>query len=316
METRIRELGSSIDPSEAAHALRLLVAIADLRSFSAAAERLGLTPSAVSKAVSRAEARLGVRLVQRTTRRVSLTDLGEAYVARGRQLLADVESLERDIAARDQAVRGPLRVAAPAVYGACRVAPICARFQAEHPGVTVDLRCGDRLADLVEERIDVAVRMVTAPPAELVARPLEDDRRGLYASPGYLRRRRAPRDAAELGAHAGLRYGPGGASHVVFRLVEPGGAEAPVRVPAAFSSDSVLAVLEATRAGLGLAELPAYLVADDVAAGRLREVLAGWLPVRRRVVAVYLPSRFLPARVRAFVDHLAGALRAPDRPRR
>ncbi|WP_437722696.1 LysR family transcriptional regulator [Sorangium sp. So ce861] len=316
MEAKIRELGSSIDPSEAAHALRLLVAIADLRSFSAAAERLGLTPSAVSKAVSRAEARLGVRLVQRTTRRVSLTDLGEAYVARGRQLLADVESLERDIAARDQAVRGPLRVAAPAVYGARRVAPICARFQAEHPGVTVDLRCGDRLADLVEERIDVAIRMVTAPPAELVARPLEDDRRGLYASPGYLRRRPAPRDAAALGAHAGLRYGPGGASHAVFRLVEPGGAEAPVRVPAVFSSDSVLAVLEATRAGLGVAELPAYLVADDVAAGRLREVLAGWLPVRRRVVAVYLPSRFLPARVRAFVDHLAGALRAPDGARR
>jgi DNA-binding transcriptional LysR family regulator len=316
MGTRSHDSGSSVDPREAAQSLQLLVAIADLRSFSAAATRLGLTPSAVSKAIARTEARLGVRLVQRTTRRVSLTDLGEAYVARGRQLLADVEALERDVAARDSAVRGSLRIAAPTVYGAVRIAPLATRFQQENPGVVMELRCDDRLVDLVEERVDVAVRMVADPPAELVARPLEDDRRGLYASPAYLRQHRAVRSAEDLASHVGLRYGSGSAQSVVWRLRLPGGEEEAVRLPVAFSSDSVLAVREAAHAGLGIAELPAYLAEKDVASGALSEVLAGWIPVRRRVFAIYLPSRYLPARVRAFVDFLARALGPASEKRR
>ena len=311
MGTRFHDTDSPIEVREAAHALQVLVAIADLRSFSAAAERLRLTPSAVSKAVTRAEAQLGVRLVQRTTRRVSLTDLGEAYVARGRQLLGDIEALTREVAARDGAVRGPLRVAAPTIYGALRVAPLVARFQKKNPSVSVDLRCGDRFADLVAERVDVAVRIVAEPPVEFVARALEADRRGLYASPAYLRARRAPRSVADLASHAGLRYGSDASPNVAWYVAEPGGAARKIALaPAVFSSDSVLAVREAARAGLGIAELPGYLAEVDVAAGALREVLPGWIPVRRRVFAVYLPSRYLPARVRAFVAFLVAALGA------
>src|SRR5215467_3401194 len=139
-----RDQGSS-DVADAAHGLQLLVAIADSGSFTAAAARLGLTPSAVSKAVTRVEARLGVRLLQRTTRRLAFTDAGEAYVARGRQLIADFEGLEREMSSRDKSFRGTLRVSAPTVYGSVKVAPLLTALALKHPALHVHLTCEDRL---------------------------------------------------------------------------------------------------------------------------------------------------------------------------
>ncbi|MFT3774422.1 MAG: LysR family transcriptional regulator [Minicystis sp.] len=306
--TRHRDFDSSMDLRETVHAIRVLLAVTELGSFSAAAEKLNLTPSAVSKAVTRAEARLGARLVQRTTRSVRLTDLGEGYVARGRQLVGDLWELEAEIGDRGGAMRGPLRVAAPATYGAVRVAPVIAQFQREHPEVRVSLRCDDRVHDLVAEGFDVAIRMLAEPPAEVVARALADDRRGLYASPGYLKKHRAPKGVDALGDHALLRYGAGEGS-IDWSLRE-GDMTKRLRAAAAFSSDSVLAVREAARAGLGIAELPEYLAAEDAAGGALVEVLPGVVPTRRRVYAVYLPSRYQPARVRALLDRLARGLGA------
>ncbi len=118
----------------------------------------------------RVEARLGVRLLQRTTRRVAFTDAGEAYVARGRQLIADFEGLEREISSRDKTMRGTLRVSAPTIYGSVKVAPLLVELARKHPELDVHLKCEDRLVDMVVERIDVAVRMVSALPAEFVAR--------------------------------------------------------------------------------------------------------------------------------------------------
>jgi len=165
-----REQRLGIDAADMAQGLQILVAIADLGSFTAAGERLGLTPSAISKAVAKIEARLGVRLLQRTTRRVALTELGEAYVTRGRRVLADLEGLEREASARDGTVRGMLRVSAPALYGALKVAPRIVALQRKHPALDVHFRCEDRLLDLVAERIDVAVRIMVTPPVEFVAR--------------------------------------------------------------------------------------------------------------------------------------------------
>ncbi|APR85216.1 Transcriptional regulator, LysR family protein [Minicystis rosea] len=296
-----------MDLRETVHTIRVLLAVTELGSFSAAASKLNLTPSAVSKTVSRAEARLGARLVQRTTRRVRLTDLGEGYLARGRQLVGDLWELEAEIGDRDAAMRGPVRVAAPSTYGAVRVAPVVAAFQREHPDVRVSLRCDDRMHDLVAEGIDVAIRMLVEPPAEVVARVLADDRRGLYASPAYLKTHRAPKAVDALVDHALLRYGAGeGAVDLALRA---GGAEMRVKAPAVFSSDNVLAVREAACAGLGIAELPEYLVEGELARGRLVEVLPGVVPTRRRVYAVYLPSRYQPARVRALLDRLVRSLR-------
>jgi DNA-binding transcriptional LysR family regulator len=301
-----------MDSVEVTRTLCLLVAVAEGRSFSVAAKALRLTPSAVSKAVARAEARLGARLVQRTTRRVSLTDLGQTYVERGRTVLADLDQIEREVTARDDTVRGSLRVAAPTIYGALRAAPLVARFQREYPQVDVDLRCNDDVVDLVGDRVDVALRMIAAPPAEVVARRLEPDRRGLYASPAYLERSPRVRDVDDLASHAAVhyvRYGAGNARSVEWQLVAEG-AQRRVRSVLAFSSDSLLAVREAARAGLGVAELPAYLADRDVEEGLLREVLPGSLPVRRSVFAMYLPSRYLPQRTRALVAFLVKAVAA------
>ena len=276
--------------ADAAYGLQLLVAIADGGSFTAAGQRLGLTPSAVSKGVTRIEARLGVRLLQRTTRRVAFTDAGEAYLARGRQLLGDLEAVEREASSRSDTIHGTLRVSAPAVYGSLKVAPLLVAFARKHPALDVHLKCEDRLVDMVVERIDLAVRILSTLPAEFVARPLAEDRRGLYASPAYLRGARAPKTLDELASHAVISYT---------------GAAAPLRRGrVVFATDSILAAREAALGGLGIAELPDYLARPDTAAGSLREVLPGALPSTRKIYAVYLPSRYLPPHVRAFVDLL------------
>jgi DNA-binding transcriptional LysR family regulator len=280
----------SSDVADAAHGLQLLVAIADGGSFTAAAARLGLTPSAVSKGVTRVEARLGVRLLQRTTRRVAFTDAGEAYIARGRQLIADFEAVERQTSSRNDTIRGTLRVAAPTVYGSVKVAPLLVALARKHPALDVHLKCEDRLVDMVVERIDVAVRILAALPAEFVARALTEDRRGLYASPAYLRGVRAPKTLDDLASHSVIAYAGGATSLRRGRVV--------------FATDSILAAREAARGGLGIAELPDYLARDDAAAGSLREVLSGALQATRKIYAVYLPSRYLPPQVRAFVDLL------------
>jgi len=283
--------GKWSDLADGAHGLQLLVAVADGGSFTAAGARLGITPSAVSKAVTRIEGRLGVRLLQRTTRRVSFTDAGEAYVARGRQLLVDFEALERETASRNDPMRGTLRVSAPTVYGSVKVAPVLVTLARKHRALDVQLKCEDRLVDMVSERIDVAVRILPALPAEFVARQLSEDRRGLYASPAYLRSARTPKTTADLAAHALIAYSGGSTTVRRGRVV--------------FATDSVLAAREAARGALGIAELPEYLAHDDVAAGTLREVLPGTVPASRNIYALYLPSRYLPPQVRALVDLLA-----------
>lgn len=290
---------STTDVADLTHGLQLLVAIADGGSFTAAGGRLGLTPSAVSKAVTRIEARLGVRLLHRTTRHVAFTEAGEAYVARGRRLIADLEGLERETSSRDRTVRGTLRVSAPTVYGSAKVAPLLVALARKHPRLDVHLKCEDRLVDMVVERIDVAVRMASTLPVAFVARALTDDRRGLYASPAYLRGAPAPKTLDDLASHALVAYS--------------GAPAAPRRGRVVFATDSILAAREAARGGLGIVELPDYLARDDTTAGSLREVLPGALPATRKIYALYLPSPYLPPQVRAFVDLLVRDARSDSR---
>jgi DNA-binding transcriptional LysR family regulator len=244
----------------------------------------------VSKAVTRVEARLGVRLLQRTTRSVAFTDAGEAYVARGRELLGDLEGLERETSSHGDTIRGTLRVSAPAVYGSLKVAPVLVALARKHPSLDVQLKCEDRLVDMVVERIDVAVRILSTLPAEVVARSLGDDRRGLYASPAYLRSARAPKTLDDLASHAVITYS--GASTMMRRG----------RV--VFATDSILAAREAARGGLRIAQLPDYLAREDVERGALREILPGVEQATRKIYALYLPTRYLPPQVRVFVDLL------------
>jgi len=221
---------------------------------------------------------------------VAFTDAGEAYIARGRQLITDFEGLERETSSRDDTIRGTLRVSAPMVYGSVKVAPVLAALARKHPALDVHLKCEDRLVDMVVERIDVAVRILSTLPAEFVARTLTEDRRGLYASPAYLRGHGAPKTTADLASHALITYS--------------GGSSVLRRGRVVFATDSILAAREAARGSLGIVELPAYLAREDVAAKALREVLPGAVPATRKIYALYLPSRYLPPQVRAFVDLL------------
>ena len=298
------------DIRETVHALRALGAIADTGSFVAASKRLQLTASAVSKVIARAESRLGVRLVQRTTRRVQLTEAATEYLKEGRALLGQLTALEDALVERTTSVKGLVRVAAPSMYGALAVAPVLAAVQQEHPHLRIDLRCDDRLVDLVAEGIDFAIRFLPQPPAGVYARVLHDDVRALFAAPGYLRQRPAPTRIADLSQHALLRYGPG-AGPLVWTF---GVDHEPVRATPHFSSDSIIAVREATLAGVGIAELPVAFAARHVAEGRLVEVLPGTVPTRRRVYAVYL-SRRMPSRVRTVLDALATSLQSAWAPK-
>ncbi|WP_437285913.1 LysR family transcriptional regulator [Sorangium sp. So ce406] len=284
-------------------------------SFSAAAEKLGLTPSGVSKLVSRLEERLGVRLLQRTTRRMQLTQVGRAYYERARRILDELDALEREVESHDDAPRGALRVTAPAVLGHVRVLPLLLSFQDTFPEVKIELLLNDRVVDLVEESIDVAVRMTASPPLSSVARRLGDDARVLCASPAYLSRRGRPGHPRDLADHDCIVFVAGGAVDDTWRLKpDPRSADAEgVRVRGRFQANNTLSLREAALGGLGIVNLPAYLVGEDLRSGRLVALLEGCVPIERAIYAVYPQAPFIPAKVRELVRHLVEGFAAGAR---
>src|SRR5882672_4921783 len=190
-----------IDTALSVRGMAAFVALTDAGSFSGAAERLGLTPSAMSKVIARLEDHLGARLVQRTTRRMQLTDLGIAYAQHARRILEDIDTLDREIQSQDLRLRGTLRVSAATVLGQVRVLPIVIAFQETNPEVKVQFDLSDRVVDMIEERIDIAVRTTTKPPPSFVARKLDDDVRILCATADYLARRGTPESPDDLISH-------------------------------------------------------------------------------------------------------------------
>jgi DNA-binding transcriptional LysR family regulator len=287
-----------------------LVALADAGSFSAAAMRLDLTPSSMSKLISGLEDYLGVRLVQRTTRTMQLTDVGQTYLASARRILEDIGSLEREIQNLDPRPKGLLRVTAPSVLGHVRVLPVILRFQRENPDLRVRLDLSDRVVDLVGEGIDVAIRMTTSPPASFVARKLDDDVRVLCASPAYIERRGKPHAPPDLTSHECLLFTadqPGGAWR--FRCAPGNDQMTTQQVSGRLTVGNTLSLREAALAGFGIADLPRYLVEEDLRNGRLISVLSRFIVNERSVFAVYLPSKFTPPKVRLFVDALREGFR-------
>jgi DNA-binding transcriptional LysR family regulator len=287
-------------------------------SFSAAAAKLGLTPSAVSKLVSRLEDRLRARLIQRTTRRMQLTQVGRAYFERALRIRDEFDALEREIESHDDRPRGALRVTAPTVLGHVRVLPLILSFQAAFPEVKVELLLSDRTLDLVEESIDVAVRMTASLPLSFVAKKLDDDVRSLCASPEYLSRRGYPSCPRDLADHDCVVFVSRGAE-ATWRLKADARSDRVevVHVRGRFQSNNTHSLYEAALSGLGIASLPRYLVDDDLKSGRLVAVLEGLLPTERCIYALYAPAPFIPAKVRELVRHLVeGFARGKDGARR
>jgi DNA-binding transcriptional LysR family regulator len=279
--------------------------VAETRSFTAAAQVIGIPKSTVSRRVAQLEERLGVRLIHRNTRKVSLTVIGEAYYERCVRIVADVTLSNQLISDMQQEPRGLVRVTAPIDFSSACLGPVIARFIATYPDITVELEGTDRVVDLIEEGFDVAVRF--APPAEatLAARRLYTIEGGLVASQRYLARRGTPTTPDELDAHDRLLFAPS-ARYQSWQFSD-GTSSFEFGRPARLASNNVGAVRRAALAGAGIAAMTDFMVADDVAAGRLVRVMPTW---RGRSVDAHLvyPARDkLPPRLELFLDHLTRA---------
>ena len=275
--------------------------VSELRSFTAAAESLGLSKATVSKAVTRLETRLGAQLFHRTSRRLSLTATGQALAGRAGALLSDAQDAEN--AAREAAgsPKGLVRVAAPMSFGMAHIGPALPDLLAACPELTVELHLGDETVDLVEQGFDIALRIAALPDSSLRARKLADVPRGIFGAPSYFARKGRPATPADLGAHACLGYSnqKGGE----WRLTGPGGETAAVRTGGGpLRANNGEALLPALRAGLGLALLPDFIVRDDLDAGRIERVLPSWSPPPIALHLVTPPGGRRPARVTAVID--------------
>jgi DNA-binding transcriptional LysR family regulator len=299
----------ALQERELVSGMAVFVAIVDAGSLSAAARSCGLTPSAVSKLVTRLETNFGAPLLRRTTRRMTVTDAGQSFYQRAQLVLEDLRNLEQEMSSKSHEPRGLVRVSASQLLGQVRVAPLLHTVMKQMPAVSLELELTDRVVDLVAERIDLAVRITAEPPPSFVARRVGSVRRVLCASPEYLRQQRAPRSPRELTEHACLALSAPG--NVVAWSFRGDHEQSPqrVRLSPRLRVNSSMALYEATRAGLGIADLPRYLVEADLLARRLIAVLEPLELQSSGVFVIYGAGRLLPPRVREIASHLVRELK-------
>lgn len=278
-------------------------------SFSAAAGRLGVSKSAVSAQVQRLEERLGVVLLHRTTRKLSLTEAGATYYRHCARILAEAEAAEQAVGALQREPRGTLRISAPDSFGWMHVAPAVPEFLKRYPELTVDISLSAKHVDLIEEGIDLAIRIGVLEDSLLVARRLAVSRLVVCAAPAYLHKRGVPENPDDLRSHNCLttRLLPWGGE---WRLARKGG-EARVSVSGTFRSNNAEMLRAAALDGLGIVLLPTWAVSDQLRAGPLRRVLESWEPATSTIYAVYPENRLMTMKVRAFVEHLARSFGRP-----
>lgn len=277
--------------------------VVDAGGISAAARDLRLSKSAVSKQLAALEDRLGARLLQRTTRRMSLTEAGANFLEHCRRVVAEAEAAESAVGALQAEPRGVLRVNAPMTFGTMHLAAAIPDFLARYPRVNVDLSLNDRLVDLLDEGFDVAVRIAKLADSSLVARKLAPARRVMVAAPSYLDRRGRPASLAELSAHDILSYSYLSSTDE-WRFDGPDGEES-VRLDGRLKANNGEVLLAACLAGSGIAALPTFISGPSLRAGTLVRVLPQYQNTGIGIHAVWPTGRHLSAKVRAFVDFLA-----------
>jgi DNA-binding transcriptional LysR family regulator len=284
-------------------AMQAFVAVADSQGFAPAARKLGLSPSGVTRLIAALEERLGARLLQRTTRSVTLTDVGTRYLERVRRILADVEEAEG--AAEGERIRpsGRLVVSAPIGFGRLHVSPVMSKYLARYPEVSAELRLSDRMINLVEDGVDLAVRIGHLPDSTLVARHVGEMRRIMVASNAYLKRRGEPKTPHAIASHDTIQFGAATAGPE-WRFVE-NGREIRVLPAPRFTTNSADAAIQYAEQGGGLTRVMAYQAAEALKRGRLKIVLAKFEQPAVPVHIVYPTSRLLSAKVRAFIDLVA-----------
>ena len=284
-------------------AIQVFAQVVESGSFARAAERLGLSTSAASRHVADLEAHLQTRLLNRTTRKVSLTESGRAFYERSVQLLSDLAEAEQEASRAAVEPRGTIRLTTSVNFGVRHVAPAIADFLAEHSGVRFDVSLSDRVVDLVEEGFDLGIRIGTPGPDNLVARKLGETRLVPCASPVYLARHGAPASPEDLARHNCFTYEYVSPRNV-WRFRDRGGAERSVRVSGTLHSNNGDLLAEAAARGAGVVFEPAFIVGPDVRAGRLVPLLQDFVPLPVPIYAVYPSRKHLSAKVRRFVDFL------------
>ncbi|MBS1191915.1 MAG: LysR family transcriptional regulator [Rhodocyclaceae bacterium] len=289
-------------------AMALFALVVEQRGFSAAARRLGIAKSAVSKKIGRLERSLGVRLLNRTTRSMSLTEAGRAVYERAAQSIALAEEARSQVVNLSQEPRGQLRVTASVAFGKICLVPLLPEFLAAHPDIRVQLTLLDRLVDLAEEGFDLAIRLTRSPPEGVVAKPLMPIDYVVCSTPNYLAGRRieTPRDLAGLNC---LCYGYRDFGNEWIFL--QAGRRETIRVEGNVAVNSSEAVRDLLLAGVGIGLVARYAVAEDLRRGRLVPLLTDWQPqgpFGQRAYALWLPQFHLPPKIRVFVDFLAARL--------
>jgi len=290
--------------------MELFVRVVEAKGFSAAAGLLGLTPSAVSKQITRLEDQLGARLLHRTTRRLGLTEVGEIYYGHCARILEDIREAEQAVSETLATPRGLLRISVPISFGEARLAPLLPGFLAQYPDIRVSVVANDRYADTVEEGFDVAILVIRPRDSTSIAKRLTANRRVVCASPAYFQKHGMPITPEDLTGHnclLNMGYSPQRAWY--FRTDERQ-YTVPVRGNLEFNQPQALR--EAALGGLGVVLLPAYLMREDLQQGLLREALTGYISEDPDVHVLYPQTRHLSPKVRVFVDYLAEAFKGEE----
>ena len=276
--------------------------VVEAGGFSEAARQMGVSKSHVSKAIARLELSLGVRLLNRSTRGLSVTEIGAAFHEHCIRITEEAAQAAEVVGRLQSEPRGVLRVTAPVAFGRLHVGPAVAEFLSRYPRLKLDMTITDRMVDLVSEGYDVAIRIRREPSLHVVARELAPVRRVVCATPDYFERRGVPTAPQDLAEHNCLHYTHFG-TQGEWRFQSPRGEiVVPVKGTLRIDDDDTLA--QAVLSGLGLAMLPTFIIGGELQAGRLRSVLSNYVPLERRIYAVHLPNVRLPVKIRAFIDFL------------
>ena len=285
------------------NAMLVFARVVEEGGFSAAAEKLALSKSAISKQVAKLEDQLGVRLLNRTTRRISLTEAGELFFVRAQEVVAAAEAAEQAATSLQDNPRGTLRLNAPVSFGRRHLGPAIPEFLFDHPDLSIDMTLTDRFVDLVKEGYDMAIRIGNMPDSSLIQRRLCDMRPMVLASPDYLVRRGTPGTPVELTRHSCLCYAYL-ATGDEWRFAGPEGVIR-VRVGGQMRANNGDVLMEAAIAGMGIVQLPSFICSDAVRDGRLVPILTDYALPPGAIHAVYPHARHVSTKVRAFVDFLA-----------
>lgn len=288
-------------------AMNLLVEAVDGGSFSAAGRELGMAPSSVARGIAALEDDLGIRLLNRTTRKLNLTEAGRLYIERARRILGEVEEARLSVTQLEADPRGTLRLNLPTAFGRAHIVPMLPDFLRQYPDLAIDLSLTDAFADLIEEGIDLAIRIGELQDSSLVARKLAPNFRVLCASPAYFKNRGRPQTPDDLRHHDCLIYKRGN-DRPVWHFRDPGGDIEDVQVSSHFQTNNTEALVTMTLEGQGLAVMPTWLVGGDLAEGRLETALDAYTvsptALDTGIYAVFPYNRHLSPKVRAFVDAL------------